>query len=141
MRIREMSTLSERHATRDAGAGGFSLLEVLVSVMIITVLMSAVFQFLRFTQQRYRGDQLLAERNQGARSALELMTQELQQAGHNPNFSPQKTLSAAASPTGGIVNISVSNTTGIIYGNLVANQILVHLVLFLRDVHPLHEIG
>lgn len=119
MRIPEMSTPSERHATRGAGASGFSLLEVLVSVMIITVLMSAVFQFLRFTQQRYRGDQLLAERNQGARSALELMTQELQQAGQNPNFSPQKTLTAAASPTGGIVNISVNNTTGIIYGNLV----------------------
>ena len=119
MKIREMSTLSERHATRGAGASGFSLLEVLVSVMIITVLMSTVFQFLRFTQQRYRGDQLLAERNQGARSALELMTQELQQAGQNPNFSPQKTLTAAASPTGGIVNISVNNTTGIIYGNLV----------------------
>ena len=98
---------------------GFSLLEVLVSVVIITVLMAAVFQFLRFNQQRYRGDQLLAERNQGARSALELMTQELQQAGHNPNFSPNKSLTAAAAPTGGIVSISVNDATGIFYGNLV----------------------
>ncbi len=100
-------------------AVGFSLIEVLVSVMIITVLMAAVFQFMRFNQQRYRGDQLLAERNQGARSALELMTQELQQAGHNPNFATNKTLTAAATPTGAIVNISVNNTTGIFYGNLV----------------------
>jgi prepilin-type N-terminal cleavage/methylation domain-containing protein len=100
-------------------AEGFSLLEILVSVMILTVLMAAVFQFLRFNQQRYRGDQLLAERNQGARSALELMTQELQQAGHNPNFTPHKTLTADVTPTGGIVNISVGNTTGIFYGNLV----------------------
>ena len=98
---------------------GFSLLEVLVSVMIITILMSAVFQFLRFNQQRYRGDQLLAERNQGARSALELMTQELQQAGHNPNFTTNKTLSAALTPTGAIVNVSVSDTAGIFYGNLI----------------------
>jgi prepilin-type N-terminal cleavage/methylation domain-containing protein len=98
---------------------GFSLLEVLVSVMIITILMSAVFQFLRFNQQRYRGDQLLAERNQGARSALELMTQELQQAGHNPNLSTYPYLTAAATPTGGIVNISVNSTAGIFYGNLV----------------------
>jgi prepilin-type N-terminal cleavage/methylation domain-containing protein len=102
-------------------AEGFSLIEVLVSVIIITVLMSAVFQFLRFNQQRYRGDQLLAERNQGARSALELMTLELQQAGHNPNFptNTYKTLSAAVTPTGGIVNIPVGNTAGIFYGNLV----------------------
>jgi prepilin-type N-terminal cleavage/methylation domain-containing protein len=98
---------------------GFSLLEVLVSVMIITILMSAVFQFLRFNQQRYRGDQLLAERNQGARSALELMTQELQQAGHNPNLSSYPHLTAAVAPTGGIVNIPVNSTTGIFYGNLV----------------------
>jgi prepilin-type N-terminal cleavage/methylation domain-containing protein len=98
---------------------GFSLLEVLVSVMVITILMSAVFQFLRFNQQRYRGDQLLAERNQGARSALELMTQELQQAGHNPNFTANRSLTAAATNTGGIVDVPVSNTTGIFYGNLI----------------------
>jgi len=100
-------------------AEGFSLIEVLVSVIIITVLMSAVFQFLRFNQQRYRGDQLLAERNQGARSALELMTLELQQAGHNPNLSTTRSLTAAATQTGGIVSISVNNAAGIFYGNLV----------------------
>src|SRR3972149_4130945 len=85
-----------RHEQRVAP--GFSLLEVLVSVMIITVLMAAVFQFLRFNQQRYRGDQLLAERNQGARSALELMTMELQQAGHNPNRTTGMTLAADIAP-------------------------------------------
>jgi prepilin-type N-terminal cleavage/methylation domain-containing protein len=100
-------------------APGFSLIEVLVSVAIITVLMSAVFQFVRFNQQRYRGDQLLAERNQGARSALELMTQELQQAGHNPNFVTNKNLTAPVTNTGGIVDIPVGDTSGIFYGNLV----------------------
>lgn len=86
--------------------------------MIITVLMSAVFQFMRFNQQRYRGDQLLAERNQGARSALELMTQELQQAGHNPNLNVQRALTSAVTPTGAIVDIPVDSTAGIFYGNL-----------------------
>jgi prepilin-type N-terminal cleavage/methylation domain-containing protein len=102
-----------------SSAPGFSLIEVLVSVAIITVLMSAVFQFVRFNQQRYRGDQLLAERNQGARSALELMTQELQQAGHNPNFVANKNLTSAVTPAGGIVDIPVGDTSGIFYGNLV----------------------
>lgn len=108
-----------RVAANPPAAEGFSLVEVLVSVIIITILMSAVFQFLRFNQQRYRGDQLLAERNQGARSALELMTQELQQAGHNPNLSAYPHLTAAAANTGGIVDIPVSSTAGIFYGNLV----------------------
>lgn len=106
-------------AGRSSEPRGFSLIEVLISVMIITVLMSAVFQFMRFTQQRYRGDQLLAERNQGARSALELMTQELQQAGHNPNLTVNRSLTAAVTPTGGKVDIAVNDTTGIFYGNLV----------------------
>lgn len=106
-------------AQEDSAARGFSLIEVLVSVTIITVLMSAVFQFLRFNQQRYRGDQLLAERNGGARSALELMTQELQQAGHNPNLNIHRSLTAAVTPTGGIVDIPVNDTTGLFYGNLV----------------------
>ena len=110
---------SQARVRRSSAAHGFSLLEVLVSVMIITVLMSAVFQFMRFNQQRYRGDQLLAERNQGARSALELMTQELQQAGHNPNLTVNRTLGAAVTPAGGVVNITVNDTTGIFYGNLV----------------------
>jgi prepilin-type N-terminal cleavage/methylation domain-containing protein len=100
-------------------ACGFTLIELLTSVAIITVLMAAVFQFLAFSQKRYRGDQLLAERNQGARGALELLTLELQQAGNNPNFSPHKSLTAAVAPTGGIVDIPVNNTTGIFYGNLV----------------------
>jgi prepilin-type N-terminal cleavage/methylation domain-containing protein len=116
---RVLVPIERRGEVSDRAEEGFSLLEVLVSVMIITILMSAVFQFLRFNQQRYRGDQLLAERNQGARSALELMTQELQQAGHNPNFMTGKTLSAAVSTTGGIVNVPVSDTTGIFYGNLI----------------------
>ena len=108
-----------RQGKGNPAMAGFSLLEVLVSVMIITVLMAAVFQFLRFNQQRYRGDQLLSERNQGARSALELMTQELQQAGHNPNLATHKTLTSAVAPTGTFVNIPVGDTSGIFYGNMV----------------------
>src|SRR3990172_6775506 len=95
--------------------GGFTMIEILASVTIITVLMAAVFQFLAFRKKRYRGDQLLAERNQGARGALELLTFELQQAGNNPNFSPHKSLTAGFAPSGTIVDIPVDNTVGIFY--------------------------
>ena len=71
---------------------GFSLLEMLVSVAIITVLMAIVFQFLNVNQQRYRSQQLMGEVTQGGRSAFEVMTQELNQAGYNPPLSAQNTV-------------------------------------------------
>lgn len=101
---------------------GFSLIEMMISVLIITLLMGAVFQFMAYNQKRYRGDQLLAERNSGARGALELLTIEIQQAGDNPVFSPNKTLAAAitsTSLTGGIINVPVSDVTNLHYGNMV----------------------
>ena len=119
MKGRALELGSRQTAAGVRGESGFSLIELLVSVVIITVLMTAVFQFLAFSQKRYRGDQLLAERNQGARGALELLTLELQQAGNNPNFFREKTLSAAVAPTGAIVDVPVNNTTGIFYGNLI----------------------
>ena len=76
MRIRPFRRLGTK-----SGQEGFSMLELLVSVAIITLLMAIVFQFLSINQQRYRSQQLLAEVSQGGRSAFEVMTQELNQAG------------------------------------------------------------
>jgi len=72
-------------------AQGFSLLEMLASVAIITLLMSAVFAFLYQTQKRFQSSAVKTESNQAARAALELMTQEIGQAGYNPQFYPHKT--------------------------------------------------
>src|SRR5579875_701736 len=66
--------------------GGFSLLELLVSVAIITLVMGAVFEFMGQAQKRYQGNQVTTESNQSARAAMEIMTQEIGQAGNNPNF-------------------------------------------------------
>ncbi|TAM83078.1 MAG: prepilin-type N-terminal cleavage/methylation domain-containing protein [Acidobacteria bacterium] len=70
---------------------GFSLVEFLVSVAIITLLMSAVFPFLFQSQKRYQANQVVSEANQSARAAMEVMTQEIGQAGFNPNFTSAKT--------------------------------------------------
>jgi prepilin-type N-terminal cleavage/methylation domain-containing protein len=71
---------------------GFSLVELLASVSIITLLMSAVITFMLQVQKRFQGNQVESESNQSVRAALELMTQEIGQAGYNPDFNPNKTI-------------------------------------------------
>ena len=70
---------------------GFSMVEMTISVLIISLLMSAVFPFIIQAQKKLQGTQVEAESNQGARGAMELMTQEIGQAGYNPNFSANRT--------------------------------------------------
>ena len=102
--------------------GGFSLIELLASVAIITILMGAVFQFLISNQQNYRRQQMLAEVGQGSRAGIEVMTMELEQAGRNPKFDQHNTFDNAASANGGIVLIRVDgpdtpDTRNIFYGS------------------------
>jgi prepilin-type N-terminal cleavage/methylation domain-containing protein len=81
---------------------GFSLVELLVSVAIIVLLMSAVFPFLFQAQKKYQNNLVVSEANQSARAAMEVMTQEIGQAGFNPNFTTAKIsnngLAASSSP-------------------------------------------
>ncbi|MDE3178933.1 MAG: prepilin-type N-terminal cleavage/methylation domain-containing protein [Acidobacteriota bacterium] len=65
---------------------GFSLLELLVSVLIIAIIMGAVFEFMTRAQKTYQGNEATSESDQSARAALEIMTQEIGQAGSNPSF-------------------------------------------------------
>jgi type II secretory pathway pseudopilin PulG len=90
-----MSWLPSRGVSRRlAGEVGFSLLELLVSVALITLLMSAVFAFMYQCQKRFQSNAVVSEANQTARAALEVMTQEVGQAGYNPQFYPNKTASS-----------------------------------------------
>lgn len=118
-----MSTPSGHKSAVPARSAGFSLLELLVSVSILTLLMAIVFQFMSTNQKRYRSQQLLAEVSQGGRSAFEVMTQELNQAGYNPPFSTNKTVggSGATNPGSPLASLPVSGgspaTKGIFYGS------------------------
>jgi prepilin-type N-terminal cleavage/methylation domain-containing protein len=102
---------------------GFSLLELLVSVTILTLLMAVVFQFLSTNQRRFRSQQLLAEMTQGGRSALEVMGQELNQAGYNPPFTSNKTVGGGGTvnPGSPIASLPLAGgspaTSGIFYGS------------------------
>jgi len=103
---------SNQNSTNTKSAAGFSLVEMSISVLIIMLLMSAIFPFIIQAQKKLQGTQVVAESNQGARGAMELMTQEIGQAGYNPNFPVNRTsalpITASAVPQCVTIN-SISN--------------------------------
>ena len=107
-------------APGNARGAGFSLIEMLVSVAIIALLMSAVFPFLFQSQKRYQGNVVIAEANQSARAALEVITQEVGQAGFNPNFTAHKTCAVVVTPSSSAQCITLSNITQINPGDWIS---------------------
>jgi prepilin-type N-terminal cleavage/methylation domain-containing protein len=93
-------------------AQGFSMIELLASVTIITLLMSAVFAFMYQAQKRFQGNVVVTESNQSARAALELMTQEIGQAGYNPQYYPHKTGTVAITANADPQCLTLSDPTG-----------------------------
>jgi type II secretory pathway pseudopilin PulG len=101
-------------------AWGFSLLEMMASVAILTLVMGAVFMFLNQTQKRLQGSMVISESNQTARAAMEMISQEIGQAGFNPQFIDTKTDSTAITPSPTAQCVTLNNITGINPGNWVA---------------------
>ncbi|MBI1940758.1 MAG: prepilin-type N-terminal cleavage/methylation domain-containing protein, partial [Acidobacteria bacterium] len=108
-----MPRQANRFRRRTFDQQGFTLLELLVSVSIVTLLMAIVFQFMDINQKRYRGQQLMAEVTQGGRSAFEVMTQEINQAGYNPPFRVNKTVggSSITNPGTGLLAFPIAAGT------------------------------
>ncbi len=74
---------------------GFTLTELLPSMAILSLLMAAILGFMTQVQKRSQGSQVSSEASQSARGALEVLTQDIGQAGYNPNFPANKTISSA----------------------------------------------
>jgi prepilin-type N-terminal cleavage/methylation domain-containing protein len=107
-----MPSRLERRFRTKLNPHGFSMLELLTSVAIITLLMTIVFQFLNMNQKRHRSQQLLGEMSQGGRSAIEVVGQELNQAGYNPPFLANKSVGTSPpSPSGTAVSLPISALT------------------------------
>jgi prepilin-type N-terminal cleavage/methylation domain-containing protein len=98
-------------------AQGFSMIELLASVTIITLLMSAVFAFMFQAQKRFQGNVVVTESNQSARAALEVTTQEIGQAGYNPQYYPHKTSTAGITANADPQCLTLNNINQISLGD------------------------
>ena len=63
------------------GSQGFSLPEMMVSVLVLLMTLSAVFYVLGRYQKSYQGEQAAADLHSGVRNTMELISQEVGQAG------------------------------------------------------------
>jgi prepilin-type N-terminal cleavage/methylation domain-containing protein len=69
---------------------GFSLVELLPSIAILSLLMAAILGFLAQIQKKFQGTQVTSEASSGARAALEILSNDIGQAGYNPNFTSNR---------------------------------------------------
>ena len=91
----------------------------LASVVALSLVLSAVFGLLYYAQVAFQNGTVVTESNQSARGAFEVMTQEIGQAGLNPQFTTGKTSSTVITPNAGVQCIALNNTTGINPGDWV----------------------
>lgn len=69
---------------------GFSLLEMMVVVAVLSIVMGAVFGLLNTAQQRYRAESDVLDAFQGSRAVVDQLTREVHSAGYPPaNDFPQ----------------------------------------------------
>ena len=96
---------------------GFSLLELLASISILLVIAAGVFSALAYYLGAYQRTQLTADMHDTTRSAIDLMTQEIGQAGLLSSSSSQlTTLSAAVTASATSQNASLTSTAGLFVG-------------------------
>jgi type II secretory pathway pseudopilin PulG len=96
---------------------GFSLLELLASISILIVIAGAAFEALRYYQATYQRTELTADMHDTTRSAIDLMAQEIGQAGLLSSSSNQLTTLGAAVTSGSAAqSVPLASTAGIFVG-------------------------
>src|SRR6266478_1399319 len=95
---------------------GFSLLELLVSVAVMLIIMGAALTFLAKDEQVYQGTQVVANLHQGVRSALELASQEIGQAGYLGSAEGQRQITSNVIGSPLLQAVSMSSTNSLFIG-------------------------
>jgi prepilin-type N-terminal cleavage/methylation domain-containing protein len=103
-----------RQRAKNNSDGGFSLLEMIVSIALLLIISGAAFQALSYYQKNYIATQLRVDMHSGMRAALELMTQEIGQAGLL-SFT-QRTVAAAVAESPNPQSVTLSSVTDIFVG-------------------------
>ena len=109
-------SMSERNDYKNSlvQSGGFSMLELLVSLTVLLIVAAITLAALNSTQRLYTSQQTQSDMHAGLRGAFELMTQEIGQAG--ALTSDVKTLTPTIHSGASAQNVAISSTTSIFIG-------------------------
>lgn len=88
------------HPTTKTNSRGFTLVELLPSIAILSFVMASLLGFLTQMQKKFQGTQVTSESSMTARAAMEIMTEDIGQAGYNPNFTSNRTCNVAVTASG-----------------------------------------
>jgi prepilin-type N-terminal cleavage/methylation domain-containing protein len=86
--------------------GGFSLMEVTVALMLLTVIMGAAFSLLNGFQQSYRYEEAYADAQRNARFAMARLSEIVRSAGTNP------TADTTVNPTNFVTLLTPTTVSG-----------------------------
>lgn len=97
---------------RIRGQEGFSLIELMVSMVLSLIVLGAVYSVYRVQAHTVKVQENRQEAQEYARAALDMMVREIRNAGNNPR---QATSGAncAGTPTAGVPNILTATSTSI----------------------------
>lgn len=89
------------------GERGFSLIEVTVSLLVLTVVMGIAFSLLANFQKTYRYEEAYADAQRNARFAIARLAEVIRSAGTNP------TANSTVNPTNFITMLGTTTTSGV----------------------------
>ena len=98
------------------GSRGFSLIEFMVGAVVVLLSMAAAFSVLGKYQKSYQGEQIAADLHSGVRNAMELLSQEIGQAGYL-GFSTRQ-LQAAVGGNTAPQTVPISSTDSLFVGEI-----------------------
>ena len=106
-----------KQTTQIRGADGFSLIELLISMLVLIPVMGAAVSLFSVGTSHHASEQSSVEATQEARSGLDLMSMEIAQAGSHGDRST--VTSSAISPSTAAQAVSVASSAGFTVGDYV----------------------
>lgn len=97
--------------TRHSAQSGFTLLEMLISLALLLVITGAIFGGMSTMQKNYRGNEIRSILNQQMRATMEMMAQEIGQAGLAPSGMQLSSIYTASNASGSVATVTQSVTT------------------------------
>jgi prepilin-type N-terminal cleavage/methylation domain-containing protein len=97
---------------RRSSQSGFTLLEMLISVALLVILSGAILGGLGAVQKSYRGDEIRGSLNQEVRATMEMISQEIGQAGLPPTGLSGNSTYAGTGADGALATLSAAVTAG-----------------------------